>query len=906
MSRSEPNSTEAPVEPLTRREREILALLAQGLSGPEIAQKLTLARSSVKWHLRQVYGKLGVNSKQRALRRAQELGLLAAAGATADPKPADAHPSAPAPRHNLPLQLTHFIGRTQQIAEVKRLLRGNRLLTLIGPGGTGKTRLALQVAAEMLDEFPDGAWLVELAPIAEPAGARKSLVRPLRLCRSLTHLGNRSRSVFVVTFLRRCLTILRSERVQPRDFIMRHHLIRLPVVTLVLAALACGMLGSPAATPAVPSPAASPSSQPASPTPAAPAFNSVIAMLGPKGEVSPEMALQAFALAIAPLPGVTPPAGALGNLDADAAVAWVSQVWDQLSPAQQTTITDALALMPDPYGSARTPAASAPSLTLAAWPPAVGAAVPDCGLFLVGPAADPGDVPAAPSPAVQPYVDMVKAAHDAIADPSHLGRQSVSKLAVCLVPGESLSANALARPYDAEHKQLGLPVSCAIYLNEDTIEGIAQAGQLGFLMAAETFACFAVTAKPDETIAAFGARVVPPWVSGGASTWAAATVAIELFGGVGDVLSEPWSGYLTEPERNLVQRHHSAIGFFAQVNQDKPTAWNVLDEMLTSVDNLGAFYAATGRRQSFIDLWAAGYFRDASRGPDWDIIGPNIPDDTAEAGSIEVGNGESQDMAAPVLAVAIADLSTSADVTILAGNHLRIHDGVQDFTDVRNQAYCTRGGSSDCTCPPGSRGAARPPLPSLNADVKLALTGMEIGGTATIQGLSLDDYCGLPPTAEPASGVWSMVFWSPDRGTSYSPFMMAYTCDGLVSTWKANFMAFTPLWEWPFDLPFADGLVVHRDFHKDIPPDQQTVAKDLDYSLDFTLDPNTNPPVITVSGTKILSNDGGGGSQPYSGPHEFGSDAPLELKNVSLETQMKPYPQYQHPFRAQALAECGQ
>src|SRR5258706_8563063 len=75
------------VEPLTRREREILGLLAQGLSAPEIAKKLSLAVSSVKWYIQQVYGKLGVNSKQKALVRAGELGLLAAPPVSAAPRP---------------------------------------------------------------------------------------------------------------------------------------------------------------------------------------------------------------------------------------------------------------------------------------------------------------------------------------------------------------------------------------------------------------------------------------------------------------------------------------------------------------------------------------------------------------------------------------------------------------------------------------------------------------------------------------------------------------------------------------------------------------------------------------------------------------------------------------------------
>src|SRR6187397_1264789 len=83
---------EALIEPLTRRERDILARLAQDHTAPEIAESLTLAVSSVKWYIQQVYGKLGVNSKRQAINRARELGLLE----TTAPIAAPAIPSAPA------------------------------------------------------------------------------------------------------------------------------------------------------------------------------------------------------------------------------------------------------------------------------------------------------------------------------------------------------------------------------------------------------------------------------------------------------------------------------------------------------------------------------------------------------------------------------------------------------------------------------------------------------------------------------------------------------------------------------------------------------------------------------------------------------------------------------------------
>jgi len=90
----------------------------------------------------------------------------------AQPAPPASRPSSQAEgnrRHNLPIALTSFIGRTDEIAEVTRLLTITRLLTLTGAGGCGKTRLALAAASEVVANFPDGVWLVDLAPLADPA-----------------------------------------------------------------------------------------------------------------------------------------------------------------------------------------------------------------------------------------------------------------------------------------------------------------------------------------------------------------------------------------------------------------------------------------------------------------------------------------------------------------------------------------------------------------------------------------------------------------------------------------------------------------------------------------------------------------------------------------------------------------
>ena len=84
-------------------------------------------------------------------------------------------------RNKLPVQLTSFIGRKEQLEETKRLMTATRLLTLTGAGGTGKTRLALQLAEETAPEYRDGVFFVDLAPISDPALVPGSIAQALRV-----------------------------------------------------------------------------------------------------------------------------------------------------------------------------------------------------------------------------------------------------------------------------------------------------------------------------------------------------------------------------------------------------------------------------------------------------------------------------------------------------------------------------------------------------------------------------------------------------------------------------------------------------------------------------------------------------------------------------------------------------
>src|SRR5919112_1686517 len=127
----------------------------------------------------------GADTGPSAARSAQKLRLV---GGAEQPPP-----------NNLPLELSSFVGREKELTEVKRLLGNNRLLTLTGSGGCGKTRLALAVADEIVGGFEGGVWLVELGSLSDPnlvpqavaptLGGREAQDRPLTETLS-NHLGS--------------------------------------------------------------------------------------------------------------------------------------------------------------------------------------------------------------------------------------------------------------------------------------------------------------------------------------------------------------------------------------------------------------------------------------------------------------------------------------------------------------------------------------------------------------------------------------------------------------------------------------------------------------------------------------------------------------------------------------------
>lgn len=155
MDNHESPNSEFHIDDLTWREQDILNLLAERLTNREIAERLFLAESSVKDYVGRIIKKLYVKNRRQAVERAKELGLF----------DADTKTIAGEQQPRLPSSLTPFIGRKRELEEIRQQLIRTRLLTLTGPGGMGKTRLALKTAENASSDYHDGCFFVSLAPI---------------------------------------------------------------------------------------------------------------------------------------------------------------------------------------------------------------------------------------------------------------------------------------------------------------------------------------------------------------------------------------------------------------------------------------------------------------------------------------------------------------------------------------------------------------------------------------------------------------------------------------------------------------------------------------------------------------------------------------------------------------------
>ncbi|MFB8278918.1 ATP-binding protein [Nocardia colli] len=151
---------------ISDREAEVLALVGQHRSNAEIAAQLFISVRTVETHVSSLLRKVGVVDRRALAGRASEFAQADDGGAVAAV---------------LPTPLTSFVGRERERSALREAVRTHRQVTALGPGGVGKTRLALAVAADLSGEFTGGAWFVDLVPVTDPAMTGAAVARALRL-----------------------------------------------------------------------------------------------------------------------------------------------------------------------------------------------------------------------------------------------------------------------------------------------------------------------------------------------------------------------------------------------------------------------------------------------------------------------------------------------------------------------------------------------------------------------------------------------------------------------------------------------------------------------------------------------------------------------------------------------------
>lgn len=465
------------------------------------------------------------------------------------------------------------------------------------------------------------------------------------------------------------------------------------VVVLVLLLLGVSRLGS-----------ASPSASPSTLSPYAQLFSQV----RPDGTVSEETALEAFALAIAPLPGVTPPAGAAPTpaeqADGTFAIDWIQPYLGDLTDAQRAAVDAAEAPPPN----------AAPVIS-------PGGSQTSRGIVLAG------------SSAAQPFIDGVSGALSDI----------TIKLKRTLQLPVSVSLNAtqvtpnLADTY-ANLSLLGSARSCSIYVNPSLVSLNDQA-DWNSMMAHELFHCF----QFDWYDKHGGQQHPPEWIKEGQAEWVGETVA-----GPSN-LGRDWFGtYLTSMETPLWQRTYDALGFYQHLSEEGVDPWTHMDAMLATSSNGDAYKAAGATNDTFLDTWASGEFRDSSLGTAWYAQGPWTLTAREDPHPGAVNAGQTDDVATKqVINQDLVITSTADIVEIRMQGHVRIRTDpdVVNETATTQLWLCTRDGG--CTCPPGQHYAG-PDFDTVAPKFELGLTGSLDGASGTLTGHDLYVFCKPNPSQQ--------------------------------------------------------------------------------------------------------------------------------------------------------------
>ena len=156
---------------VSAREADVLAAVAEHLTNAEIGERLFISVRTVESHVSSLLRKLGVEDRR----------ALAAVATSLRPLPERMPVSRVPSAGSMPTPLSSFVGRIAERATLAHALNEHRLVTAVGPGGVGKTRLALSVITDVGDQFADGAWFVDLVPVTDPSMIAPAIAATLGL-----------------------------------------------------------------------------------------------------------------------------------------------------------------------------------------------------------------------------------------------------------------------------------------------------------------------------------------------------------------------------------------------------------------------------------------------------------------------------------------------------------------------------------------------------------------------------------------------------------------------------------------------------------------------------------------------------------------------------------------------------
>jgi hypothetical protein len=476
--------------------------------------------------------------------------------------------------------------------------------------------------------------------------------------------------------------------------------------SVALAALLAGCASA--------SPTPSPSEAPSPSFPSNSTYSHLFAQVREDGSVPLETALQAFSLAIAPLPGVTLPPGdppaLYERLDGTFAIEWLTPYLDQLT-ADQRAVVDKQAL-------------PGPDLKPV---PQKAAAVALGGFALEPRTADIVQ---------QTYLDALADAR--IILNSKLGRKLPFDPGFDVYKVHIGSQVTLAQTYAIyNNKSLKLE-GCNIHAEPEL--GLQPLDIVRATMAHELFHCYQYELFYEHGLPY---EPHPQWITEGSAEWVG-----EATLGTTNTGRDWWTDYLTTPEQSLFLRTYDAVGFYSHMVESGIDPWTHVDNMLVAPNNVEAYKIAEAPRDDFLDTWASGLFREPLMGAAWNATADWQVFKRANRTEMALANDESKPVSAAYVAETIIHLdATQTDIVeTKIGGHARLHAGSRDDVGLEQRFYCTR--LDGCDCPAGQLWTG-PDLVDVPPDMFIGITGSLDTASGQLIGHKLDEWCKKAPSPGP-------------------------------------------------------------------------------------------------------------------------------------------------------------